>query len=89
MPTVVLPERTPSKFEREQRAFLRLLPGLLQTHRGQYVAIHDERVTDSGPDRGEVVRRTLDRVRADIFVGLVTEQPPSDTRIPGPRGADS
>lgn len=31
------------KFERERRAFFRLLPALLGTHRGQYVAVHDER----------------------------------------------
>jgi len=31
---VRLPDRPPSKFEREKRAFYRLLPGLLTTHAG-------------------------------------------------------
>lgn len=73
---IVLPEPPPpTKFEREVAAFYRLLPDLLATHRGQYVAIHDGRVVDSGPDRAEVVTRTIDRVKTDIFVGLVTVEP--------------
>jgi nicotinamide riboside kinase len=72
---VQLPEPPLTKFERERRAFYRLLPELLNTHRGQYVAIHDEQVVDSGPVRAEVVFRALDRVRADIYVGLVSEGP--------------
>jgi Family of unknown function (DUF5678) len=72
---VVLPDPPRSKFEQERAAFYRLLPNLLSTHRGQYVAIHDEQVVESGSDRTEVVSRTLDRVRADIYVGLVTEEP--------------
>ncbi len=46
-----------SKWEREFQAFLRLLPELLRTHRGQYVAIHDERVVDSGPDPITLIKR--------------------------------
>ncbi|MBL8800152.1 MAG: hypothetical protein JNM56_40090 [Planctomycetia bacterium] len=72
---VKLPEVPLTKFERERRAFYRLLPELLQTHRGQYVAIHDEQVVDCGPVRADVVFRALDRVRSDIFVGLVNEKP--------------
>lgn len=41
----------PTKFERERTAFYRLLPELLATHRGQYVAVHGEQVADSGSDR--------------------------------------
>ena len=54
---VKLPQREPTKFERERRAFLRLLPQLLATHRGQYVAIHDEKVEASGADRVEVAMK--------------------------------
>ncbi len=43
-----LPPRT--KWEREYRAFHRLLPQLLATQRGQFVAIHEERVIDSDAD---------------------------------------
>lgn len=72
---VVLPTHPQTKFERERAAFYRLLPELLKSHHGQYVAIHDERVVDSGPDRAEVAFRTLDRVKTDIYVGLVSEEP--------------
>lgn len=64
-----------SKFERERRAFHRLLPDLLDTYRGRYVAIHSEQVVDSGSKRAELVQRVLDKVREDIYVGLVAEEP--------------
>ena len=60
---VHLPVPKLTKFDRERLAFFRLLPDLLLTHAGQYVAIHDEQVVDSGPIRADVVCRTLDRVR--------------------------
>ncbi len=65
-----------SKFERERRAFARLLPTLMTKHSGQYVAIHDEAVVDAGKDRLEVAIRVLERVgNVDIYVGLVGDQP--------------
>ena len=74
---VRLPDTPPSKFEREKRAFYRLLPGLLATHAGQYVAIHEEDVVDSGPDQLEVALRVQRRIGAvAIYVHLVSE----DTR---------
>jgi hypothetical protein len=73
---VRLHETPPSKFERERRAFLRLLPGLLATHSGQYVAIHEEQVVDSGPDQLEVALRVQRRIGAvAIYVHLVSDQP--------------
>src|SRR5208282_6354559 len=62
--------------EREYQAFLRLLPQLLATHRGQYVAIHEGKVVDSDPDDIALVQRVHARVGyVPIHVGLVTEQP--------------
>ena len=73
---VRLPETPPSKFERERRAFFRLLPGLLATHPGQYVAIHDEQVVDSGSDQLAVALRVQRRVGAvAIYVHLVSDEP--------------
>lgn len=73
---VELPQREPSKYERERRAFLRLLPQLLATRRGQYVAIHDEQVAESGTDRMEVAMKVWQRVGGvDLYVGLVTDEP--------------
>ncbi len=73
---VRLPDPAPlTKVERERRAFDRLLPELLRTHRGQYVAIHDERVVDSGTVRLELALRVQASVRDDIYVGLITDVP--------------
>lgn len=68
------PPRT--KWEREQQAFRRLLPHLLATHCGQYVAVHDGQVVDSDANPLTVALRVLARVgNVDIYVGLVTEEP--------------
>ena len=78
---IKLPQREPTKFERERRAFLRLLPELLATRRGQYVAIHEEQVAESGPDRMEVAMKVWKRVGGvDLYVGLVTDQPETIAR---------
>ncbi|SRR6266511_4278584 len=68
------PPRT--KWEREYRAFQRLLPELLLTERGQYVAIHEERVIDRDRDEMALIARVLAQVgNVDIHVGLVTDRP--------------
>jgi len=73
---VRLDQRPSTKFARERAAFYRLLPQLLATHRGQYVAIHDEQVVEAGADRLDVAMRVLGRIgNVDIFVGLVTDEP--------------
>jgi hypothetical protein len=74
----------PSKVERERRAFLRLLPELLKTHRGQYVAIHDEQMVDSGPERLELVLRVQARLKTGIYVRLVDTSERIE-RVSGPR----
>ncbi len=74
------PELT--KGEREYQAFLGLLPQLLTTHRGKYVAIHDGQVVDSDTDDVALILRVHARVGyVPIHVGLVTDQPPI-VRIP-------
>jgi hypothetical protein len=68
------PPRT--KWEREYRAFLRLLPRLLAAERGKYVAIHDEQVVDTDLDEMTLITRVLSRLgNVDIHVGLVTDAP--------------
>jgi hypothetical protein len=70
-----------SKWEREYQAFRRLLPQLLATHRGKYVAIHEEQVVDSGDDKLALALRVLARVgNVDIHVGLVSEEPEAVSR---------
>jgi hypothetical protein len=68
------PPRT--KWDREYQTFRRLLPELLKTHRGQYVAIHEEQMVDSGDDQIAVALRAYARHGyVPIYVGLVTEHP--------------
>ena len=74
---ISLPPHQPSgKFERERAAFLRLLPSLLATHRGRFVAIHEEQVIDADEDDLALIARVLPGVgNVDIYVGQVTETP--------------
>ena len=45
------------KLERENDAFWHVLPQLLETHRGKYVAIHEGQSVDSGDDQLAVASR--------------------------------
>lgn len=72
-----------TKWEREYRAFLRLLPELLKTCCGKYVAVHAEEVTDSGDDELALASRVWSKVGyVPIHIGLVTEQPRPIARVP-------
>jgi hypothetical protein len=73
-PVIDLGPPTPSKWEREYQAFRRLLSQLFQTHRGQYVAIHEGQVVASGTDKLAVALQAFSQVgNVSIHVGLVTE----------------
>ncbi len=75
-PTFHWPPSPRTKWEREYRAFHRLLPQLLLTERGKYVAIHEEQVVDRDGDEMALITRVLARIgNVDIHVGLVTSQP--------------
>ncbi len=85
-PDLALVETTPAAWENERRAFLRLLPTLLSTHLGQYVAVHQERVIAAGPDQIEVAKQAYTQAGYfPIYVGLVTNEPPQPVRISSPR----
>lgn len=65
-----------TKWDREHQAFQQLLPQLLLTHHGQYVAIHEGQVVESGDDKLAVALRVLARIgNVAIHVGLVAEEP--------------
>ena len=85
LPAPQLPHapRPQSKWEREFEAFRRLLPELLRTHRGQYVAIHNEQVVDSGPDPIALIKRVHARIGyVPIHVDQAVEQAPPPARVP-------
>ena len=86
------PPQTPTpvprdpKWEQEYQAFQKLLPELLKTLHGQYVAVHNGQVVASGAEQLAVAKRAWERVGyVAIHVGLVTEEPPRVYRLPSPR----
>jgi hypothetical protein len=83
---VVLPPLPEDKWHREYRAFLRMLPSLLDSYRGKYVAVHDVQVVGSGEDKIALAMQSYARYGyVPIYVGLVTDEPPRVERIPSPR----
>ena len=86
LPAPALKRPPESKWQREYQAFLRLLPELLVTHRGRYVAIHEGRVAGVGDDRIELAREVWAKHGyVPIHIGLVTTDPPPVVRAPSPR----
>lgn len=74
---VELPVRALSKGKLEYQAFLRMLPALLSTHKGKYVAIHEGKVADSDTDDIALIQRVHAHLGyVPIHVGLVTESQP-------------
>lgn len=74
---VHLPTPELTKGEREYQAFMRLLPELLKTHRGQHVAIHEGQVVDSDNDDIALIKRVHAKVGyVPIHVGLVVYPQP-------------
>ena len=85
-PAVALDMPVPprDKWEREYRAFLRILPELLKTLPGKYVAVHEERVVGSGADKVDVALKAYAEYGyVPIYVGLVAARPLPPERIPG------
>lgn len=76
-------------WRRDKRAFAAMLPSLLATHRGQYVAVKDGQVVASGADEVQVVLDAYRRVGyGPLYLGLVTLEPPKPGRIPHFRGLE-
>lgn len=85
-PEFFWPAANDSKWERERAAFLKLLPSLLTTQRGKYVAVYEGQVVDSGDDEIALALRAYDQIGyVPIFVGLVTDDPRPVMRMPSPR----
>ncbi len=75
-----------TKFERERRAFARLKPELLDQYRGQYVAIHEEKVVGRGDDHLAVTMEAYRKFGyVAIYVDLITDEPQRPVRVPSIR----
>jgi len=78
--------------EPEREAFQHLLPKLLKTHRGQFVAIHGGQVIDTDADKGALAHRVLIKSYQPVYIEEVREQPQTADKSPvseSPRTADS
>lgn len=84
-----LSRRNDDPWRQEQQAFHRLLPDLLRTHPGQFVAIFGGRVVEAGLDKLDVARRCYEQFGyVPIFVGRVVAGPANPLRLPSPRLID-
>jgi hypothetical protein len=60
-----------------------MLGELLKTHKGQYVAVHNEQVIESGADMMEVIMRAYQKAgNVPLFVERVSDEPPPIYRMP-------
>jgi hypothetical protein len=74
--TLRTPSAVDATFDRERSAFQRLLPELLATHRGEWVAIVDEQPVEFGPDFSSVIVPVRQRFgQRPVYVHEVVEQP--------------
>ncbi|MBM4459645.1 MAG: type II toxin-antitoxin system Phd/YefM family antitoxin [Chloroflexi bacterium] len=62
------------RLEPNRSAFRRLLPELLKTHNGQFVAIYRGRLVDADPNRITLVRRTRSRGYRPVYIQKVTAE---------------
>src|SRR5258705_74772 len=86
LPAPILPTIPEDKWQQEKRAFHQLLPSLLKSHKGLYVAIHESQVVESGSDKLDVGGRAYARFGyVPIFVTLVTDLPLVPVRMPTPK----
>jgi hypothetical protein len=70
-------------WQREYHAFLRLLPELLRTHRGQWVAVHNGQVVDGDADDVVLVQRVIAKIGyVPMHVGRVSDEPAEPVRMP-------
>jgi hypothetical protein len=74
------------RWTREFVAFARLLPELLKTERGRFVAIHGGAVVAVGDTFEDAAVRAYENVgHVPLHVGRVVEDPLPTVRVPSPR----
>lgn len=65
------------KWQRDRRAFYRLLPELLKTLRGKWVAVYNEEVVEIGDSLQQVLKRFWERFpKTEVYIQLVDEEIP-------------
>jgi len=79
------PQRQLDGLQAERTAFQRLLPELLATHRGQFVAIQDGRVIGADASESALARRTLLQADKPVYIQEVRAEP-RVYELPSPEG---
>jgi len=76
-PQLFVPKIEDDKWSQEERAFFLQLPDLLNTLRGKWVAVHEERVVEVGDSMREVLISVRKRYpKTEIYIQLVDEKLP-------------
>ena len=79
----ITPVAASGKWQREYDAFLRLMPQLLTSHAGRYVAIHEGQVVAAGSDDVALALQFFaQHGNVPVHIGLVTQDQPPAARIP-------
>jgi hypothetical protein len=74
------------RWRREYAAFIRLLPELLKTHHGKFVAVHGSAVVAVGDTFTDAALKAYKLVGyVPLHVGFVSEEPVPAVRAPSPR----
>jgi hypothetical protein len=68
-------QRQLGPLQAERAAFQRLLPELLKTHSGKFVAIQDGRVVDADADESALARQTLLSADKPAYIQEVRAEP--------------
>jgi hypothetical protein len=74
------------EFQREENAFLRMLPSLLRTNYGKFVAVVDGRLTDEDDDEIVLAERVERKFRTRLVLIRRVIQGEIQDHIPSPEG---
>lgn len=84
-PSLQLPPPADPRWRQEYAAFIRMLPELLGSHRGEFAAIHGGRLVAVGDTFVDAATKAYAIVGyVPLHVGLVSDEPAPVVRIPSP-----
>lgn len=67
-------EQQLARLQPEMNAYQQMLPELLKTHRGEWVAVHHGQIIALNPDRAEVIRLVQERHSDPVYIDRIQEQ---------------
>jgi hypothetical protein len=73
-----------AELRQEEAVFLRKLPQLLKSHRGEYVAVYRGRIVGHGPDDEKLAYQMYTRFGDVTFLIARVEEEPTVYELPSP-----